>query len=256
MRVGFAFSSLALAAPAAAQIVDVPSSHSVQVVGYGKSSTPPDLALIDYWVAGEGRTPDEATTLLASRQKAVVEGLSALLGPAMSLGSGNVVVIEARSPQCNGPNSYGAQPQLSVGICAVTGYIATMQANVRTRTIAKAGTAIGLASRLGARDARLQGFVLSDDSAAMARATEDAIQDAHRRASAIAAAAGVRLGPLLTARDQNSASGEFVLTPAAAPAPPPPPQVSQAVAIPVSPRPIETRSQVYLTYAILPASAR
>lgn len=76
------------------------------------------------------------------------------------------------------------QPRLSTGDCAVTGFIATMQTRVRTYAVAKAATAAGLASRLGASDARLQGYALSNPEAAQARANTAAIAVATRRAAA------------------------------------------------------------------------
>lgn len=247
----YALMLLAIAAPASAQDEPAPRA-TINVVGYGKVTSPPTVASIDYWVAGEGKTPDAASGALAEKQRAVSRGLSGLLGRDAQISGGNVVVIETRSPECKGPNSYGAQPQLSEGACTVTGYIATLQGNIRTSAVTKAGTAVGLAVRLGARDARLQQFLLADEADAQRRAMADALADARRRAEALASGSGAKLGEVVSIRDQNSGMrGELMVTGAnarmdAPPPPPPPPPVE----IELTPRPIETVAQVYVSYAI------
>lgn len=248
------FISLLVSLPtlASAQQSDSADGRTIQVMGSGKVSTPPDVANIEYWVGGEGKTPDEASSALAAKHRAISAGLTGLLGSRTAVTSGNVVVIEAHEPSCDGANGYNSRPRLSNGACAVSGYIATLQGSVRTNAIAKAGTAVGLAARLGAKDARLQSFGLADDGEARRAATADAIADARRRAEAIAQGAGARLGPVVTIRDQNAApygEASFAFNRVSAPAPPAPPA---PVAIDVTPKPVETRTQVYITYSILP----
>lgn len=240
-----------IATSAAAQVADTPVMRTVQVTGSGRATTPPDLATIDFWVAGEGKTPDEATRALSARNDAVVQGLGALLGARTAITGGSVIVIETRGPQCNGPNSYGNQPRLSEGECAVTGFIATLQGTIRTDAVARAATAVGLASRLGARDARLQGFSLSSQHDARNRAVAAALEDARQRAAAIAAGSHAKLGPVVTVRDQAGDSSDIIVSARrmdpVPPAPPPPP-----VQINLTPAPIETRADVYVTYELLP----
>lgn len=245
---------LSAAQGARAQQPNSTELRTIQVIGSGKATTAPDVANIEYWVAGEGRTSDEAGAALAAKEKAIRAGLSGLLGGRTAITSGNVIVIEAHDPACDGANGYNSRPRLATGACAVTGYIASMQGSVRTSAIGKAGTAAGLAARLGAKDARLQSFQLSDDGNARRAATADAIADARRRAEAIAAGAGAKLGPVVTIRDQNSQQySDFAVSATGlsnfAPPPPPPPA---PIVIEVSAKPIETRAQVYITYSILP----
>ena len=240
---------LSMTAPALAQTADRPPS--IQVVGTATVSTPPDVATLVYWITGEGKTADEASSVLATKQKAITGGLVALLGRETQLSSGEISVIETRSPQCDGPGNFNNRPRLSEGACAITGYIATLQGTGRTRAVSKAGTAAGLAARLGARDARVQGFVLGDPADAERRATSAAIADARARAQVMATSAGVRLGELISLNDQNSAYqsandiGRFVAL-AAQPAPPAPPPVT----IDVAPRLIETQARVFAQFAI------
>jgi uncharacterized protein len=243
--------ALALAAvPAAAQQLPAPTERVIQVSGSGIVRTPPDVATLEFWLRGEGATPDAATQALATRQKAVLDGLARLLGRE-AVTTGPVTVIEARGPQCEDARGYGGRPRLSEGACAVSGYVATMQGGARTGALDRAGTAAGLAARLGANDARLQGFALADPAEAGRRATAAALADAQRQAEAIAAGAKLRLGPIVSVRGGASEYADFLVRARGvelnAPAAPPPPA---PVALDTKPRPIETRAQVTVSYAI------
>ena len=250
MRLVAVCAFLACAVPGAAQDVQ-PSGRTIQVMGSGRVSSMPTIAVIDYWMTGEGKTPDDATTALVARQKAIVDGVGGLLGGTAAMTNSNLVVIAARGPQCDHANGYNAQPRLSEGPCAITGYLATMQGSIRTPLVAKAGTAAGLASRLGARDARVQNFILSDGGAAKRAAVVEAVAEAKRLAGALAAAAGEKLGPILAIRDQNyNPAEDMTVVAMSAPAPPPAPRAP--VEIQVKPGPIETNAQVYLTFALAP----
>jgi uncharacterized protein YggE len=226
--------------------------RTVQVMGTGVVQTVPDIALLDIYLRGEGATPDAASTAIATKQKAVSEGLAGLLGPGNELTAGNVTVIESRGSACMDARGYNSQPRLSTGDCAVTGFIATMQTRLKTRAVSKAATAAGLASRLGASDARVQGFALSDPNAAQAKANTAAIAVAAGRAAALASGASLRLGPIISIRDQ--ASYDIVVSAMAAPGAPPAPPAPRVspVVIDIKPEPIETRAQVFVTYAIAP----
>jgi len=237
-------------APAVAQ-QQPDAAPSIQVVGTATVSTSPDGANLVYRVAGEGRTADEASAALAAKHKAITQGLAGLLGADTQASAGEVIVVEARAPECDGPNNSRNRPRLSTGACAVTGYVARLQGNVRTGAVDKAGTAAGLAARLGASDARLQGFFLADPQAAQRRATAAAIADARAKAEAMAAGAGVRLGPLITLNDQN-AGGEIVVSGASMETPQMMGDPLPPVAIDITPRPIETRARVHARFAITP----
>ena len=238
-----------LAVPAAAQ--ERAPERAIRVTGFGVVRTPPDVARIDYWVRGEGATPDAAASALAAKQKGIAAALAGLLGPASEVTTATVTVVEVRARACDDQRGYGSQPRLSQGPCAVTGHLATMQAGVRTGAVEKAATAVGLAARLGATDARLAGFDLSSPRDAQRRATAAALADAKARAEAVAAGAGTRLGELLSVNDQNGFSPtDVVVTGGRAVAAPPPPPPPPPVAIDIKPAPIETRQQVFVTYAI------
>jgi uncharacterized protein len=235
-----------LAAPAYAQ-APAAHEHTINVAGHGEVDAAPDTALIHYWVRGEGKTPDEASRAMVNSQKQVESGLKGFLGPEATITNSNLIVMEVRDPKCSNRD----QPQLSDGNCAIVGYLARSEGDVTTSQIDKAGTAVGLAGRFGARDTRLQGFELRDTGAARREAMTKAVADAREQAQILATAAGGRLGPVLNIQYGNYGGivAEDIGRFAAAPPPPPPPP---PVEIDVKPRSQEITAQVNISYELLP----
>ena len=252
MRATIGLALALLPAPALAQDANARDPW-IEVVGSATVSTQPDLANLVYWVIGEGATADEASAALAAKQQAIAGGLQSLLGGDTQLFSGEVMLIETRLPECDGgAGNSNARPRLSEGVCEVTGYIASLQGTARTPAVDKSGTAVGLAARLGARDARMQGYQLSDPAEAQHRAAAEAIANARKKAQAVAAGGGVQLGQLISLTDQNWGNEVVVSGHRSAGPPPPPPPAPPPVEIDVSPRPIETQARVVARFAISP----
>lgn len=236
-----------LASPAFAQANAI-GSQTISVTGHGKLSIPPDTANIRYWLRGEGKTPDEATRAMVDTQNRVESGLKGLLRPNADIANSDLVVIEVRDSNCK---SERGQATLSEGECAIVGYVASAQADVTTQDIARAATAVGLTSRLGARDARLLSFELRDVAGARSEAMTRAVADARAQAQVLSAAAGGHLGRVLSIN-----YGSYIATPlarglpkvAAPPAPPPPPPVQ----IEMTPQPEEISADVSVSYELLP----
>jgi uncharacterized protein YggE len=239
-----------IAGPAIAQSAAAPPT--VNVTGHGKLSIPPDTANIHYWLRGEGKTPDEATRAMVAAQTNVENGIHGLLGASSKITNSNLVVIEVRDPACK--NAYG-QATISEGQCAIIGYLATSETDVRTSDIAKAGTAVGLASRLGARDARLLSFELRDTADAQRRAMAVAVNDARGQAMVLANAAGGHLGRALVIQF-GSYMSPFVsgsrINSQVPPAPPPPPPPPPPVQVDVKPAPQDVTADVSVSYELLP----
>lgn len=110
----------------------------------------------------------------------------------------------------------------------------------------------GLLVRLGASDGRVQSFELSDRVAPYQQALTRALNDARAQATALAAGAGQRLGPIQTIRSNDymqrglSLAREPGINVYSPPAPPPP------VEIELSARPVETNAQVTVEFSLLP----
>jgi len=222
--------------------------RTIDVNGHGKVALPPDTANIHYWIRGEGRTSDDATRAMAASQGRVESGLKAFLGPASQITNNDLVIIEVRDPNCKVENGRAA---LSEGQCAIIGYVAQIQSDVRTSSVAKAGTAVGLAGRLGARDARLQSFELRDTAKAREEAMTRAVNDAGVQAQVLAAAAGGRLGRAVRIQYGSygmvpMVRGTMVASLPPAPPPPPPP-----VEVDMKPRPEEVSADVNISYELL-----
>lgn len=225
--------------------------HTINVSGHGKVSIPPDTARLHYWVRGEGKSADDATRAMVNLETQVETGLKGLLGPTAAISNSDLLVVQVRDTKCNDQS----QPHLSDGECAIIGYLARSEGDVSTSNIDKAGTAVGLASRLGASDARLQGFELRDTTAARRQAMTRAVADARQQAEILAAAAGGHVGRVHDIQYGSYGSGSPLLLsgtrylPAvgAPPAPPPPP-----IDIDISPKPQDVTADVSVSYELLP----
>jgi uncharacterized protein YggE len=259
--------------PAAAQFA--PPPNTITIAASGRIETRPDIANLSLSIRGEGATPDAATTALATKQRAILAGLQQL-DRRMTMRTSAVSMREIRTGRCPGgmlpmPNAVvsldavadsletaadmmdaGNDGSSSKGPCKIIGTLAEISADVMLAAVEQTGTAIGLASRLGAANAQLDGFGLRDPAAATRRAIADAIVNARGDAQTIAAASGTILGPLISvtnadqgrrvvsAYDMEQTSYNMAL-PAAAPPP---------VVLDVKPKPVETTAQLIVTFGL------
>jgi uncharacterized protein len=239
---------LAAAAPVSAQNGDVPPGPSITVSGIGKVETMPDLAEINLGIRGEGASPDAATRAMVAKQQAVLDGLASLGDGRMRVRTGNVSVNAARAGDCGGEDDDDDKVHLSTGKCAITGYVAGVSVTIEMAAVKDAGTAVGLAARLGASNPHMSDFHLSQTGDAARRANAAAIADARAKAEAIAGAAGERLGPILKVIDNDSHPGGYddvIVTGLRRNAPPPSP-----VAVDIRPEPVQTIASLSVTFAI------
>jgi len=250
MRAFFVMIAMAsVAAPVRGQ-TSAPEPRTIDVRGHGKVTLPPDTANIHYWVRGEGKTSDDATRTMSESKSRIESGLKGFLGADAQITNNDLVVIEVRDPNCKVESGRAA---LSEGQCAIVGYLAQIQTDVRTSSVAKAGTAVGLAGRFGARDARLQSFELRDSTKAREEAMVRAVSDARAQAQVLAVAAGGRLGGALRIQYGSYLAPRFTRGIAVAslpPAPPPPPP--PPIEVDMKPRPEEVSADVSVSYELLP----
>ena len=228
-----------------------PSQILVSATGLAK--TPPDRVTIGFNLRGEGTTSDEAVAKLRDDARRVNEGTASLLGNTSKYHASNLTIAQVRSRECDA-SPYGQQ-RLSVGPCAVIGYVATMPASIDTPRVAEAGTLTGLISQLGGVDVGIHLFWLSDQAAARRRAMQAALANAHDQAGLIAEGSGAKLGPLL--RVQDADYQEISLEPTATPLaegpptpPPPPPPPPPPIQVDMAPQPIQTTVRLMVAYAI------
>jgi uncharacterized protein YggE len=233
----------AFPAPALAQEDHPPA---ITVTGVGSVETPPDIATLSFTVLGEGTTADQATAAMAAAQKAVLQGLRSL-DPSLEARTGAVAINEAHNGNCN--DYSGRDAKLSTGPCAIAGRVARIETTIVMSSVKDAGTAVGLAGRLGASNAQIQNFGLRDPSGATRRAVADAAAHARARAQAIADASGAKLGPVISVSDTYDRGDviQYMVEPVAADGvrgfPPP-------IVVNISPKAVKTVAQLNFTFAI------
>ncbi len=172
----------------------------------------PDLAVITVGVTAQAPTAADAQSQVAQRVARILERAKVL----------GVADKDTKS------GSYSIQPQYAYdkGVAPkITGYQATQQIVLSYRKVDDAGRALDtLVQNDGATNASLS-FALEDPKAAQTDARRQAIGDARAKAQAMADAAGVRLGTVLSVSDQSTPVGPilqkdatgFAQAPAAAP---------------------------------------
>ncbi|MEG3122680.1 SIMPL domain-containing protein [Sphingomonas sp. GB1N7] len=255
--------------PFSATAQDLARPNTILISASGKAETPPDIATLSLTMRGEGKTPDAATTALSGKQKAVFAGLQKL-DPKMIVRTGSVSIREVRKGDCNGSMATDAMTMMadnleamademdtggnsgsSKGPCRIVGALAETRTEIVLTSIKDAGTAVGLAGRLGAASAEIQGFGLRDQAPALQRALFEAMANARAKAEIVARASGAKLGALVSVVDGDSnirnryasAPQEMVLYNA-------PPSLMQPVALAIAPTPVETTAQLVVSFAI------
>ena len=212
--------------------------------------SPPDRAVVSFSVHGEGATSDEAVRAVVTKRDAIEKGLAGI-SDRPDIRAAQIGIAEVRGRDCN-RNTYG-NPRLSTGECAIIGYTADLQVEIRTAAVNEAGTMVSLAGRLGATNPRIDRFFLAEDKEIRRRGVTEALAEARLQAEAIARASGVKLGGVLSVSNLSfngpGPYDEIAVTAQRVSAPPPPPQ---PVAIGLKPRAIETQVKVQVVYAIQP----
>lgn len=220
----------------------------VVVEGNGSVLTKPDLANIAFTVRGEGHSSDEAVAALVATRKAIESAVLGF-GPGSELRDGKLELQIVRGSDCK--NGDDDAPRLSIGPCAINGYIAELPETVRTGAVNDAGTLAGLIGRLKGQNARVTNYELSRPAVASRSALTKAIVNARATAEAMAQAGSVKLGRIIAISNsyENAGTDEIVVTsqrnlpPPAVIAPPP-------IVVSLKPEPIETTARVIVTYEI------
>jgi len=169
--------------------------HRIVVTSAATIPSPPDRAVVSFSVHGEGATSDEAVRAMVAKQDTIEKGLAGVSAQP-DIRAAQVAIAEVRGRDCN-RNTYG-NPRLSTGECAIVGYTADLQVEVRTSAVNEAGTMVSLAGRLGAANPRIDRFFLAEDKEIRRRGITEALAEAKLQAEAIARASGVRLGDVVS----------------------------------------------------------
>lgn len=165
----------------------------ITVQGVGKITLTPDLATISIGVQSQASTA-------ANAQSAASAAMTKIIAAVKKAG---VAEIDMKSqwvslnPQYSYDRTGSTAPR-------VTGYQANQALAVKVRRIETTGAVIDAAVAAGATQVSGISFSVADPTAATAQARTAAIADAKKRATALAQAAGVSLGALITVTEVSA----------------------------------------------------
>ncbi len=227
--VGIAIAIAAAPVGAASQQRAAEGRPVLTVVGQGRDSVPPDMAVIRFGVAHEAPVPEAAMARVSGALAALRERIAAsgVAPDDVQTGSLTLTPLWERAPESDARRKIG-------------GYLADSRLRVRLRDPALVGPLLEAGLEAGAN--RLDGlsFALQDPGASEGRALRRAVEDAMRKARILAAAAGVSLGEILSISETVALRGGPVMARGLAP----------AEAVPVAPGEIETGATVTIVFAI------
>ncbi|HMB51992.1 MAG TPA: SIMPL domain-containing protein [Thermoanaerobaculia bacterium] len=190
-----ALSLLALL-PAAAAVAehhgdDADEPPRLAVQGEGQVRAEPDQAVVRLGVTAQAETAGAA-------QQQVNRVADGILSAVRALG------VEERAVQTSQLSLYPVYserqrrlPQQEVGDPEIVGYRASNVVSVRLEDLAKIGPTIDGAVKAGANEVQGVDFSLQDDLEARKQALAHAVTEARAKAEAMAAALGLRLGPVI-----------------------------------------------------------
>ena len=147
----------------------------------------PDIAFVSVGVESQASNAAAAQSDLANKA-------AKLIARAKALG------IADKDINTSG---YSVGPYYASGSQTISGYRAAEQLDLKWRTVDTVGKALDALVQEGGATNVSVGFGLADPKAAQAEARTLAIGDAHSRAQAMAAAAGVKLGLVLRVSDAS-----------------------------------------------------
>ena len=158
----------------------------VSVTGHGEVRMAPDIAYVTIGVHTTGTNVSDVVAANANQVAAVMAAL-AELGIAqedMQTSNFNVYASDSYDP--------------STGLPSGTNYTVDNQVNVTARDLANLGSLLDRAVSSGANSIWGVSFDVADKDAAQSQARDEAVQDAVVEAQALASAAGVSLGSVIS----------------------------------------------------------
>jgi uncharacterized protein YggE len=184
--------SAALALPMAAPALAQTTVSTITVTGTGTVQAPPDLATLMIGVTTQG---DTAAVALASNSEAVTAVIARLTA------SG----VEARDMQTS---NLSINPNWTsfdgASAPAISGYVATNLLTVRVRDLGGLGAVLDAAVADGANTLNGLTFGLSQPEPALNEARKAAVVDARAKAELLVAAAGLKLGRVVTITESGA----------------------------------------------------
>jgi uncharacterized protein YggE len=200
------------------------ASGGITVTGVGKITSVPDEAAFTIGVQTQGATAREALAANSEQMRRVIDAVEAA----------GVAKEDIKTQDVSVSANYADEGRID-------GYSARNSVLVTVRDLAKAGPILDAASNAGANEVYGPMLSRSDEDELQAKALRGAVEDARKKAEALADAAGVRLGAV-TAITEGASGG-------------PQPYYDGAMRLEKSEAPIEpgtqdTQATVTVTFAI------
>lgn len=184
--------ALLLAAnPAAAQEPAGSDQPHISVSGAAAETAANDIAFFSFGMEGRGSTATMALAVASKRARRVIAALRAA-----DIASGDI-----RTRSISVGRYQRRRPRTKERIVA---YRATNRLNVTVRDLARAGAIVDAAVRAGATEVSGPAFGRSDSKMLYQQALVTAFEEARRKAEALAASAGVKLGRPLSITERSS----------------------------------------------------
>ena len=166
----------------------------LDVSAIGQANVAPDRAIVSAGVVQQGKTAREAMMGNATLMTAVFDELEGAGIPKKDISTSQLSL----QPQYD----YRDRRQPTI-----TGYEARNTVTVKSDDIEQVGPMLDALVRAGVNNINQVQFTVKDPKAAKEQARADAIREAKEKAQAMAKAAGVQLGPLLSINEANMTSG-------------------------------------------------
>lgn len=228
------------ALPAGAQMTDHSHEPPPQIVvnGAGEVQAAPDEATVQLGVVAQSDNARQAQSEASRIAGAILAAVARLGVPEKAVQTSQLVLTpryEQPDPQQRGYRD----PR-------IVGYEASNVVSIRLEDLTKIGPVIDAGIEAGANRVDGVGFGLKDDAAARRQALEMAVAEARAKASTLASAAGVSLGPILEIQE----SGVAVYKPQMAMRGMVSMEARMAADTPVSPGEITVSANVMIRYRI------
>jgi uncharacterized protein YggE len=185
--------SSALALPIAAPALAEDTVRTVSVTGTGTVETAPDMATLMIGVTTQAATAAEALAANSEATEAVIARLTASGVEPRDMQTSNLSI----NPNWSGYDS--STPTIS-------GYVAMNLLTVRVRALDTTGAVLDAAVADGANTLNGMTFGLADPEPVLNEARKEAVADARSKAELLAAAAGVKLGEVVSITDAGTMS--------------------------------------------------
>jgi hypothetical protein len=197
-----------------------PDERGIAVTGSGRVARPPDTAVVELGVEARAANLTDATTDVDRKMRSVVARVKAQGVPDADIRTTVYAIDPLAEPRQPGDTS-----------ARIAGYRVSNIVQVRTRPADGIGRVVDAAVAAGANVVRNVHFTLDDPSRAEAEARTLAMQDAAARARQLAAAAGVRLGRVLSVTESSPVRPVGRMSLATAPGPVEPGQLEVSVSL-------------------------